>query len=150
MTDEHSQIVCLRLIDEISQSLNHHCSLCLFLNDDVVPESCVHSNGHDTSNRRPFTPCTEASFHTAVSTPVSESARSTASDETSSPNRTSTTPRLRRRASPTHISLRDLEAEHARALLRAKQSEEQLQRVYESQVLQYLNGAFACLPNIDE
>ena len=53
-------------------------------------------------------------------------------------------PVLRRKMSPTDVSLRELRAKQERQLLvRLQRSEEQLQQVYECQILAYLGSALA-------
>lgn len=61
-------------------------------------------------------------------------------------------PPLRRKMSPTAVSLRELRAEQSRRdrAMRAQQSEEQLQRLYECQIQAYLDGQFADLHSIIE
>lgn len=62
-------------------------------------------------------------------------------------------PRLRRRDSPTELSLRELrcqQQQQQQASLRTQRSEMKLQRAYESQLEEYLNGGFVALDNIRE
>lgn len=58
---------------------------------------------------------------------------------------------IRRMSSPTECSLRELsEKQAAQAMLRQKQSEEELQRVYETQILAYLNADYADLEEVEQ
>ena len=60
-------------------------------------------------------------------------------------------PSLRRKTSPTATSLRELRLNHSRlSLIRSKQSEEELQRAYESQIIAYLDGNYASLDRVEE
>ncbi|KAK3116188.1 hypothetical protein LTR53_003682 [Teratosphaeriaceae sp. CCFEE 6253] len=110
---------------------------------------------HRTPNpRRPTASETsDSSFYTARTSDTFYSASSGSSTSTltrkvstRSPGRP---PSLRRKISPTELSLRELRTKHSRqCLIRAKQSEEQLQRVYESQILAYLEGSFVGLDRV--
>ena len=151
---EHSPAVCLRLITNLSQTLDHHCSLCLFFHGS--DGACDHRQPQQQSQiKRSATPFSDCSFYTAR---TSDSVASFSSDSSSSTIRAMTPkpmlhrqPSLRRKNSPTEVSLRDLRARHAeQTLLRAKQSEEHLQHVYQSQILAYLEGSFASLDDIEE
>jgi len=57
-------------------------------------------------------------------------------------------PVLRRKISPTQITLRDLRESHKQ--LQAMQSEDQLRRIYERQTMEYLYGDFASLDGLQE
>jgi hypothetical protein len=65
-----------------------------------------------------------------------------------SSNTLPTTPVLRRKISPTQITLRDLRENQKR--LQAMQSEDQLRRIYERQTMEYLHGDFASLDGLQE
>lgn len=57
---------------------------------------------------------------------------------------------IRRMSSPTECSLRELSEKQALQMsLRQKQSEEELQRVYETQILAYLNADYADLEEVE-
>ena len=57
-----------------------------------------------------------------------------------SPPMPSTAPVLRHKTSPKSSTLRDLRAKHSRQALRARRSDEQLQELYETQTLSYLES----------
>lgn len=57
-------------------------------------------------------------------------------------------PVLRRKISPTQMTLRDLRESHKQ--LQAMQSEDQLRRIYERQTMEYLYGDFASLDGLRE
>lgn len=144
---EHSPVVCLQLINDVSRMLNHHCSLCLFFHD--VQSTCQHPRLRPPVSR-PSTQLSDGSFYTAPTSGANScisAGRSSGSVQAivrSASTSFRQSPGLRRRSSPTDRSLRDLRIDQARRDdLRKKQSEEQLQRVYESQTLAYLNGPYA-------
>ncbi|KAF2773726.1 hypothetical protein EJ03DRAFT_105372 [Teratosphaeria nubilosa] len=139
-----------------SATLDQHCSICAFFHD--APSQCKHKR----SVNRAGTPSTfsESSWYTArtsssfVSSDLSKPAnatswngfsstiRATAATRTSQPIQ----PSLRRKTSPTEISLRDLWADQARAhSAKMKLSVERLKQLYESQIMAYLNGDLANL-----
>lgn len=160
---EHSPAVCLRLIDDFSQSAagDHYCSLCLFFGSSGSNNSSSSSSSCDHKPTsllpRSATPGarSDLTFHTAVSW---RSTTSSASSSSSTATLRAPPPPLRRKSSPTQISLRELEAEHARGTTRAREllllhqqrSEEELRRVYERQMWDYLEGGYASWPEVVE
>ncbi|KAK3073267.1 hypothetical protein LTR53_005317 [Teratosphaeriaceae sp. CCFEE 6253] len=135
-----------------NSSLEHHCSLCHFLYASRA--ACEHLHHLRPDQRRPTASETsDSSFYTARTSDTFYSASSGSSTSTltrkvstRSPSRR---PSLRRKISPTELSLRELRTRQSRqCLIRAKQSEEQLQRVYESQILAYLEGSFVGLDGV--
>ena len=143
----------MHLITDMDETIDNYCSPCLFLHDSP---DC--SNYHNNSNEH----LTSSSSETSISRPTSRNSNiSTYSDRTSSnldffgstkaltahvrrpviatsPQRK---PALRRKRSPTDVSLRDLNLNDSRtALIRQRRSEERLQRVYEEQILAYLES----------
>ena len=59
-------------------------------------------------------------------------------------------PALRRKISPTEMSLREIRTSQQQLLLRAKSSEDQLRQLYERQTMEYLHGDFASLDMLAE
>lgn len=150
---EHSEVLCLRLITDLAQSLDHHCTLCSFFHESL--DNCSHGGSPERCIERTTTPISDFSGCTFYTAKTSESSSSSSSSmasysSTSTVKPTNTTPTqsmpnlkrhaLRRTSSPTHYSLRDLHRQQAATNLRQKQSEEALQRVYESQIMEYLNS----------
>ena len=147
VTTDLSPSVTFRLITDHSKTLNHHCSICQFFHSsdqhcehkmDRPPAPRSHSHFSDYSYysavTRASTPTTLPSVSTKPSTISLRGSR-----------------QLRRKTSPTEVSLRELRAKHAhQSLLRAKKSEEELQRVYEMQILAYLEGPCVSLDNVSE
>lgn len=146
---EHSPAVCLRLITDQTAHHTHHCSLCLFFHDHTTPHTsvaCPHRPSLPVA--RTMTPCSDSSFYTAATSDTDRSDAPTRSGPTPPPSsplgrgRHAFPPVLRRRASPTATSLREIRAVQAQqGRLRAQVSEEALQRAYEAQILAYLDGA---------
>lgn len=158
---QYSPAVCLRLINEHAGSVEYHCTLCTFFHNHE--ESCGHKQAHSISRSITATPFSDCSFYTAqsdISLPeLDNDIGSLSSRSSSSTIRASVvnysypmTRRrsLRRTSSPTDCSLRDLnkQQQSAQVQLRQQQSEEQLQRVYEMQILAYLNAEHADLDTI--
>lgn len=144
-----------RLETGASNSLaGDYCSLCAYIlggkgaNDvEVVRSPCDH--------RRPHMATSDSSFYTANSARWSSSSSGTSSSSVVRANIRPPTPHrqppLRRRYSPTEVSLRELSDWQAnKSALRAKESEEALQQKYESQILLYLNGGFADIEHVVE
>lgn len=146
VTMEHSEVLCLRLITDLAQSLDHHCTLCSFFHESL--DHCNHGGSPTNDIQRTMTPFSDISGCTFYTARTSDSAISMASYSSTSTVKPSNTPSmpnlkrhsLRRTSSPTHYSLRDLHQQQAAANLRQKQSEEALQQVYESQIMEYLNS----------
>lgn len=144
---EHSEVLCLRLITDLAQSLDHHCTLCSFFHEEL--DNCTHGGNTAKDIQRNTTPFSEVSgctFYTARTSDSSSSMDSYSSTSTVKPSTAPSMPNpkrqsLRRTLSPTHYSLRDLHQQQAASNLRQKQSEEALQRVYESQIMEYLNSS---------
>lgn len=127
--------VSLRLITEFNEELDHHCSLCLHFHEFRDTE-CKHNN------RRPRSGYSESSFYTAQTSNSSLSSRAIKAKVSTAPIRPR--PALRHKLSPTAISLRELRAKHSHiSLVRARQSDEQLQQLYESQIISYLDSPYA-------
>jgi len=137
----------LRLMTDVSDMLGHHCSLCVLFESPIG--ECDHWPQRQVPQRAE-TPSafSDNSFYTArtsdsvYSTRSSRSYRSTSSSSSRSSTSTirafinpspitTRTPALRKRASPTKESLRDL---------RAKHSEDCLQQVYQAQLDAFLNS----------
>lgn len=147
----HSPAVCLRLLTDLSTMQDHHCSLCLFFHD--TDGQCKHNNFSWTQKAPSVS--SDSSFYTACTSGSTRSDASGSSIDTVKARNPVTGPRrnpsLRRKTSPTEMSLRDLRTKHAeQSLKRTKKSEEQLQHVYEAQILAYLNGPFIDLGSIVE
>lgn len=138
----HSPAVCLRLATDLTAMPDYHCSLCLFFNESSADCS------HTPINRLPAKPSSTRSDHSFYTARTSDSAKSTISSISTSTGRAKSSrssiaqkPSLKRKISPTEVSLRDLRARHAwQTSIRAQQSEEQLQRVYEHQIRAYLES----------
>ncbi|KAI5364182.1 hypothetical protein Slin15195_G098400 [Septoria linicola] len=145
--------VCYRLISDNLSEVDHQCSLCLFLTGSNG--LCQHTKPaaaiSRTATATPFSECSFYTCRTAASTLSTTSISSGSSRSSSSTikgrlsNSSSTNAlqqhSLRRRQSPTELSLRELNRKQAGQLdLRQRQSEEALQQVYERQILQYLNS----------
>jgi hypothetical protein len=141
---EPSDAVSLRLITDLNAMLDHHCSLCLYFHDSTTSE-CSHKapDGGGGETARPQSRFSDLSFYSAHTSKTSSTASSTKTVKatvsvTAEPKRQ---PFLRRKTSPTEISLRELRALHQRqSVLRAKQSDERLQQLYEEQILEYLSS----------
>lgn len=141
---EHSEVLCLRLITDLAQSLDHHCTLCSFLEEQL--DDCTHRDTSTKDIQRTTTPFSDISgctFYTARTSDSSTSMDSYSSTSTVKPSNASQPKRhsLRRTSSPTHYSLRDLHQQQAASTLRQKQSDQALQQVYESQITEYLNSS---------
>ncbi len=134
--------VCLRLINDLDKVLNHHCSLCLYFHGSKTP--CDHKPR--TFPRPTPSECSDSSFYTAqtsdttIRSASSHSLSRTVATKASSASFPRNRP-LRRKISPRESSLRELRTKQSQqCFVRTKQAEEQLQRVYESQILAYLEG----------
>jgi hypothetical protein len=144
----HSPALCLQLITHMSAKIDHHCSLCLFFSENDEP--CKHGMG--SSESRPSL-ISDNSYYTARTTDSAASRHRTVrtipniGDEHSIEARRS----LRRKISPTQTSLRELRAKHSRlSFVRAKQSEADLQRAYESQIMAYLDGSLGPIETVKD
>jgi hypothetical protein len=144
---EISRAVCFQLITDNFSGHANHCSLCLFLHGK--DNDCQHTLPVTSLDLpRTATPFSDCSFYTCRSVASTTSVTSTESDSSSSTIRAKVKAQpavkrhpLRRRQSPTEMSLRDLHHRQSFQLdLRQQQSEEQLQAVYERQILEYLNS----------
>lgn len=178
---DHSPAVCHNLLTSLNQVLDHHRSLCVFCydsNDKSEQSKLEHQTARPPSA---LSDCSFYTAHTSDSTPSLSSAskgalnfswpsfgrmepRNPATKGFSDPwSSTSTVsagvpeterkqgPLLKRKTSPTEVSLRELCVHQSQqSLLRAKQSEEQLRRAYELQIRAYLDGKFADLNSIAE
>lgn len=148
----YSQAVCHRLVSGNLAEVDHQCSLCLFLTGQA--DSCDHiaRPAAVIPREATATPFSECSFYTcrSATSTLSTSSRSSGSSSSTIKARvchasTSTSDlrqhSLRRRQSPTELSLRELHRRQAQQSdIRERRSEEKLQRVYERQILQYLNS----------
>ena len=134
--------VSLRLITDLDAYVDDHCSLCLFFHDSTQ-EGCV----HHASNRRlarQSSRLTESSFYTAATSKHRYSTPAPMMRGNPTTARSLPQPMLRHKTSPTEVSLRDLRAKHAQqSVIRARQSDERLQQLYESQVDAYLDSPYA-------
>lgn len=150
--DSHSQAVCWRLVSGNLSEVDHQCSLCLFLTGK--DDNCKHIQA-TAALPRSHTPFSEAysenSFYTCRSAATTRSTTSISSSSSTSTIKARISisssvsdlkqHSLRRRQSPTELSLRELNQKQASQVdLRQRQSEEELQQVYERQILQYLNS----------
>ncbi|KAK4614236.1 hypothetical protein CLAFUW4_08770 [Fulvia fulva] len=140
---DYSPAVCLRLITDLAEGQDHHCTLCTFFHGREG--HCQHGPATQPSIRT-ATPFTECSFYTARSdtsdSDFTLSARSSSSTIKARIQISTSDLKqhhLKRKTSPTEVSLRDLNLQQEHNL-RIQQSEEQLQRVYEEQILSYLNA----------
>ncbi|KAK5124360.1 hypothetical protein LTR85_001577 [Meristemomyces frigidus] len=144
----------LRLVTNSDEMLRQHASL--------RPPSQQADSGWNHIPRavqqtpRPLSALSDSSWYTAQ-TSDNESSLSSRSSVSSIRVQISVptirlSPTLKRKTSPTELSLRELRAEQSRRdrMLQAKRSEEQLQRVYESQIQAYLDGQHADLHSIAE
>lgn len=99
-------------------------------------------------------PKTTLRLITSLDGPLSDHGTNSTGSPTSGDSAIMVTPRprqLRRKVSPTGVSLRELRQKHAYQFsLKAQKSEEELQRVYEAQIVAYLNGQFPSLDGVDE
>lgn len=128
---DKSAPISLRLITDLDETLEHHCSLCLFFHE--MPDSPCEHRRNLKIPRPPSTTLTDMSVYTAQT-----SEHWTRAKPSKKP------PALRRKISPTEISLRELRAKQSRqSLVKAKRSEEKLQQLYESQILAYLDDTYA-------
>lgn len=148
----YSQAVCYRLVSNNLTEVDHQCTLCLFLTGQA--DSCHHTikPAAVIPREAAATPFSECSFYTcrSASSTLSTSSISSGSSTSTIKARichasTSTSDlrqhALRRRQSPTELSLRELHRRQAQQSdLKERRSEEKLQRVYELQILQYLNS----------
>ena len=130
----------LRLITDFNETINQQCTLCLFLHDSENGV-CRHK-GQNDETLRPQSRFSDYSFYTAQSTDSCR--RQQASHKIRARVMTAPSkkePTLRHKTSPPNVSLRELRARHSRqSLMREKQSEERLQRLYEDQILEYLES----------
>lgn len=165
----------LKLIDDLGRMLDHHCSLCLFFHD--TQSTCTHHRpGLRRLGRASSSFSDDCSFYTARTSSSDDNSDAESLRLPPVPSRSSRRVRmiplrptdgddshrtsslwnvtLRRKTSPTNVSLRELSAQHSsssstrRSLLSAQDSEEALQRVYESQIRVYLDGGFADLASL--
>lgn len=142
---EHSQAVCFRLLTGDLAKVGHHCSLCIFFHSQ--DNECQHTRP-ESALARTATPFSDSSFYTCRSTASTISASSISSGSSSSTIKARVRSitdlkehTLRRRQSPTEMSLRELHRQQAKHTdLRRRQSEEELQAVYERQILEYLSS----------
>ncbi|KXT18839.1 hypothetical protein AC579_8206 [Pseudocercospora musae] len=147
---EHSPDVCLRLISDNLSEVDHHCSLCLFFHGS--DKTCRHERSSTPNTQRSETPFSECSFYTCrtaasrLSTSSLQSYSSGSSTSTIKARIQTSIPdakrqALRRKQSPTHASLRELNHKQESLIdLRTRESEEHLQAVYERQIMQYLSS----------
>ncbi|TKA30362.1 hypothetical protein B0A50_02589 [Salinomyces thailandicus] len=119
-----------------------------------VPESHEHPSmsvqGDNFFTERPLSSSSTSSWYTAQASSDSSSGNAPSGPRVS-PVSERRSPTLRRKTSPTEISLRQLHEEQAQSeSLRARISEERLQRVYEAQILEYLGASSGQHDSIEE
>jgi hypothetical protein len=136
--------ISLRLITDHNKEIDHSCPLCLFLHD---PEECPGQN-----NRRFVRDISRPTSHRSDTSRYSErtvdnfaffgSTKGLRARVITAPPKEK--PILRRKMSPTDVSLRELnQKQSSQTSLRQRQSEERLQQVYEEQILAYLESPLA-------
>ena len=148
---EQSPAVCITLLTDMDSTLETHCSLCLFFHENDSA-ACSHHSIKAIAPRAASV-LSDSSFYTARSSETTLSARRYRhpSSITSSRSTITSRPSLRRKMSPTEVSLRDLRAKHEQqSYMRTMQSDEQLQQLYESQIMTYLNRSVVDLGSIVE
>jgi hypothetical protein len=136
--------ISLRLITDSNKEIDHYCPLCLFLHD---PQDCPGQNkrhfGKDFS--RPTSRLSDTSRYSERTTDnfaFFGSTKELRARVIAMPPKEK--PVLRRKMSPTDVSLRELNEKQSRqTMLRQRQSEERLQQVYEEQILAYLESPLA-------
>ena len=136
--------ISLRLITDYNKQIDHYCPLCLFLHD---LEECPGQNKRhlvkDVS--RPTSRLSDTSHYserTIDNFALFGSTKELRARVIATPLKEK--PILRRKMSPTDVSLRELNAKQSRqTTLRQRQSEERLQQVYEDQILAYLESPLA-------
>lgn len=132
--------ISLRLITDFNDMIDQRCPLCLFLHDSENG-LCRHK-GHGKEIVRSQSRFSDYSFYTAQTTDSGTVARSNdrirAKVVTPPPKKQ---PCLRHKVSPNKVSLRELRSQQSRqSLIRTKQSEADLQRAYEQQIMEYLES----------
>ena len=136
--------VSLRLITANNETIEHYCPLCLFLHDS---EDCEYNDKKslNTSYSRPSSRQSDTSRYserTVDDFAFFGSTRELRVKIVTTPLKAA--PALRRRVSPTDVSLRDLSRKQSQqSLIRQQRSEERLQRVYEDQIMAYLESPLA-------
>lgn len=136
--------VSLRLTTEFIGTIDHHCPVCLFLHGTADYDSRHNSHfGKDIS--RPPTAHSVLSLYSQRTVDHFAFFGSTKGLRVrvvpTAPQRQHT---LRRKDSPTDVSLRELRAlQEQQRLVRQQRSEERLQQVYEDQILAYLESPLA-------
>ncbi len=148
----------LRLVTNTDPDIvaDTHCSLCLFQEFNEIP--CYHERSKplpklpSSAISSPISPSGHSRFFSRTSLAASDCDSATElspttdvpdsdvdQESTPSPRRS-----LRRKASPKDVTLRELKERHSQqSSLRSMKSDEELQRVYESQILAYLDGPWA-------
>ena len=136
--------VSLRLTTDNDTTIEHHCPLCLFLHDSTDCEN-RHDRHINKDVSRPTSRLSDASCYSERTTDhfaFFGSTRGLRVRVIATPLKQK--PVLRRKMSPTDVSLRELRAKQERqVLIRLQRSEEQLQQVYECQILAYLESPLA-------
>ena len=130
----------LRLITDLDTTIYHQCSRCLYLHDSGAREcpniflKSTRTSGSPVPNPRIRTK------RTSDSSALSEFNNSIRTKASVGQQR----PLLRRKESPTALSLRETrEKQSTQSLIRAKHSDEKLREVYEAQLLAYLESPLA-------
>ncbi|EMC95788.1 hypothetical protein BAUCODRAFT_123082 [Baudoinia panamericana UAMH 10762] len=144
---ENSKRLSFGQIVRVTTGTQHYCSVCRYFSHPTDVCTCKRRSisGVMLSRRNPSSIVSESSFYTA------RTSTSAASTSCSSVTSTPITPALRRRRSPVGVSLRDLHSLQSRqSSLRAQESEERLQRVYEMQIVSYLNRSTGNLEPVHE
>lgn len=127
-----------------------------YQDDQKVPQSPPYNFPSDFSSYTaricpstsslPRSPSSSSSVGSVGSSPASSPSPSIKARVSS--NTLPRAPVLRRKISPTQITLRDLRESQKR--LQAMHSEDQLRRIYERQTMEYLFGDFASLDGLQE
>lgn len=136
----------LRLTTDDNKTIDHYCPLCLFLHDS---EACEYNHNNRFNNRSISRPCSRQSDTSCYSERTVDNFAFFGSTKGLRARVIATPPPrdkpvLRRKMSPTDVSLRELRRKHSQqTLLRQTRSEERLQQVYEEQILAYLDSPVA-------
>jgi len=144
MSDGVPPPVTLRLTTDNDTTIEHHCPVCLLLHDTT---DC--DNRHDRHiNKDISRPTSRLSDASCYSERTTDHFAFFGSTKQLRVRVIATLPKekpvLRRKISPTDVSLRELRAKQEKQILiRLQRSEEQLQQVYECQILAYLESPLA-------
>lgn len=140
----------LDLITYLDNTLGHHCPLCFFLEFDN--SECPHKQTRRDVAHPPSNNSDLWSYNSSIaSSRLFTSSKNTIRAKVSVASSDGTQPSLRRKRSPTGTTLRELNSQESLSrpqqfsgsqqnLLRTQQSDERLRKVYESQILTYLES----------